>query len=72
MKVKVTFSANLDRLVEFDDDDRLCKLLLELNGGDLSEAQIIKAMSDLGAIQNGEAVRLNDKHLGGITIERSH
>lgn len=72
MKVKVTFSTNPDRLVEFDDDDRLCKLLLELNGGGLSEAQIIKARSDLGAIQNGEAVRLNDKHLGGITIERSH
>ena len=71
MKVKVTFSTNSDRLVEFDDDNRLCRLLIELNGGGLSEAQVIKAMLDLAAIQDGEVVRLGGKHLGVITIERN-
>lgn len=71
MKVKVTFSINPDRPVHLDDDDRFCRLLIELNGGGLSEAQVINAMSDLAAIQDGEVVRLDGKHLGIIAIERT-
>lgn len=71
MKVKVTFSINPGKPAYLDDDNRLCRLLIELNGGGLSEAQVIKAMLDLAAIQDGEVVRLGGKHLGVITIERN-